>query len=205
MGRRYDHSREELRRLILDAARDIVVAEGAKALTARAVARRVGYAVGTLYTQFENIDDLVLHLNGETLAALGARLNVDASLAPADRLQEMARAYLEFAKSGRALWQLLFDYSFTTGRDLPEWFMAGIEGLIARAGSAIRDLRPDLSPEDAGELAFALFASVHGTCLMLVGRGYRAFARFEAERTVARLVETFIAGLRRDPGPTDAR
>lgn len=201
MGRRYDHSREELHRLILDAAREIVIEDGARALTARAIARRIGYAVGTLYTQFENIDDLVLHLNGETLAALDARLDTDGAVDPGDRLRRMAVAYLDFAADNRALWQLLFDYTPAPDRPLPDWFIAGIEQLIARVGAVVRELRPDLDDAAAAELAFGLFASVHGTCLMLIGRGYRAFARFEAARTVTRLVDVFVAGLPHDGAP----
>lgn len=195
MGRRYDHSREELRQMMLEAARDIVVADGPRALTARAVAARVGYAVGTLYTQFDGLDDLVFHLNAETLATLAVRLDTDPAAAPEERLRKMARAYLDFISTDQALWQLLFDYVPSSDRPHPEAFAGGIEGLIARVGAVVRDLKPDIETATAEELAFGLFASVHGICLMRVGRDYRAFLRFDAGETVDRVVEAIIAGL----------
>ena len=50
MGRRADHSRDELHSLALDAACRIVDDQGMDALTARGVARAIGYSPGSLYT-----------------------------------------------------------------------------------------------------------------------------------------------------------
>ena len=74
MARRYDHSREEIRTMALEAAEKIVVEQGHKGLTARKVMRDIGYAVGTLYLIFENLDDLILHLNVRTLDRLYRRM-----------------------------------------------------------------------------------------------------------------------------------
>ncbi len=74
MGRRSDHSREELGALALDAARKIVEQEGLRGLTARRVARDIGYTIGTIYNHFENLDDLIMQLNGQTLDSLYAAL-----------------------------------------------------------------------------------------------------------------------------------
>ena len=66
MGRRSDHSREEIRQMALQAAESIVTEGGYKALSARKVASEIGYTVGTLYLVFENLDELVLYVNGRT-------------------------------------------------------------------------------------------------------------------------------------------
>lgn len=195
MGRRYDHSREELRRLMLDAARALVVEKGPRGLTARAVAERIGYAVGTLYTQFESIDDLVFHLNGETLADLDAQLAINDNADPGDQLRAMAAAYLAFAQENKALWQLLFDYSPTAGRELPGWYVGGIGKLISRVTAVVTQLRPEADRRTAENLAFGLFSSVHGICMMLVGRDYRAFAEYEPPRIVEGVVDAFVQGL----------
>ena len=67
MARRSDHSREELYALILDSARSIVEEDGFSGLTARRVASSIGYAPGTIYNLFSNLDDLILHLRGKVL------------------------------------------------------------------------------------------------------------------------------------------
>jgi AcrR family transcriptional regulator len=67
MGRRNDHSKEELERLILDNAYKIIGDEGLEALTARRLAKDIGYAPGTIYNLFHSMDDLILILQGKTL------------------------------------------------------------------------------------------------------------------------------------------
>jgi len=49
MGRRSIHSAEELRELIIQAATDIVERDGLAGLSAREIAKRIGYSPGTLY------------------------------------------------------------------------------------------------------------------------------------------------------------
>ena len=74
MGRRNEHSREELKDLALRAAGDIVSESGAAQLSMREVARRIGYTVGALYIVFENLDDLIVNLNERTVIELRAAL-----------------------------------------------------------------------------------------------------------------------------------
>ena len=74
MGRRSDHSRDELYVMALDAAESIVREDGFPALTARKVAARIGYTAGTLYNIFRNQDDLIIHLNARTLGRLDAEM-----------------------------------------------------------------------------------------------------------------------------------
>lgn len=199
MGRRYDHSREELRRLILDAARELVLADGPAAMTARAVAKRIGYAPGTLYTIFRNLDDLVLQLNGETLAELGERLDALDGADPARRLHDMADAYLGFARERRPLWQLLFEYTLEPGAELPGWYVAGIGALIAKVEAAVDETGLDLAPAARRNAAFALFSAIHGVCVLLIGRGYRAFESYDANALVHGLIDAAVAGWRAGP------
>ncbi len=70
MARRSDHSRDELYDMALEAARQIAEKEGLRGLKARGIAREIGYTIGTLYNLFEDLDDLIVHLNGRTLDAL---------------------------------------------------------------------------------------------------------------------------------------
>ena len=44
--------------MAMAAAREIAEKEGLRGLTARRIAREIGYTVGTLYNLFDNLDDL---------------------------------------------------------------------------------------------------------------------------------------------------
>ena len=97
MGRRSTHTPQQLRELILDAAQDIIQAQGLAGLSAREVARRIEYSPGTIYNMFENLDDVVLHVEARVLDALDKRLStVLADGIPTDRVGRLAQTYLAF-------------------------------------------------------------------------------------------------------------
>ena len=58
------------RQAILEAAREVVSAKGAEALTIRNVAAAAGYTPGAVYSYFANRDDLALELLGQDLGQL---------------------------------------------------------------------------------------------------------------------------------------
>jgi AcrR family transcriptional regulator len=66
MGRRSDHSRDELRALILDAGTALIAEKGFGAFSAREVAKRIGYTIGTIHNVFGNVDGLLTAINTAT-------------------------------------------------------------------------------------------------------------------------------------------
>ena len=95
------------------AAIDIMREAGAAGLTARAVAARVGAAVGSVYAAFPNLEALRLEVNTATMGQL--RDTLAAALAHSigrslqDRLLGLADAYMGFADTHPALWAALFE------------------------------------------------------------------------------------------------
>ena len=63
----------EMRERILDAAREILRAEGYAALTMRAIAERIGSSPMTLYTYFRNRETLMAALDERQRAHIQAR------------------------------------------------------------------------------------------------------------------------------------
>jgi AcrR family transcriptional regulator len=66
MARRSDHSREALEELILSHAHALMAETGLQRFSAREVAKRIGYSVGTLYNVFGSLDRLLLAVNSRT-------------------------------------------------------------------------------------------------------------------------------------------
>src|SRR5262245_44067236 len=108
MGRRSSHTPQQIRALILDSAQEIIEAQGFAGLSAREIARRIGYSPGTIYNMFANLDDVVLNVESRVLDALEQRLSevergndgADAN----DRLIRIAHAYLAFTQEKPRLW-----------------------------------------------------------------------------------------------------
>ncbi len=71
MGRRSEHSIEEIRSMALDAADGLLKEQGLAGFSTRAIAKAMGYTAGTLYLAFRNLDDLVLQLNRRSIQEHG--------------------------------------------------------------------------------------------------------------------------------------
>src|SRR5262245_43721874 len=126
MGRRNEHSREELKELALRAAAEIVDANGAGALSMREVARRIGYTVGALYLVFENLDDLIVHLNERTVSELRMALERIRGRVnqPAQNLRLLVAAYFGFALLHTARWRQVFEHRLPDGQKAPATYAA---------------------------------------------------------------------------------
>ena len=197
MARRNDHSRAELYALALGAAREIAEAEGLRGLTARRIASRIGYSVGTLYNVFVNLDDLIVHLNGSTLDQLHQTLGQGRrSSAPEADLRVLLAAYVRFTHERRNLWNLLFEYHLPEGQGLPDWYTAKIGNLMALVEDALAPLfRVDQAAE-RHRSARVLWSAVHGICT-LSGAGRLGVVGAEsADRMTEALLSTYLAGLR---------
>jgi len=196
MGRRSTHTPQQLRELILDAAQDIIEAQGIAGLSAREIARRIGYSPGTIYNMFENLDDVVLHIEARVLDALDQRLanllhDGDAST----RVTRLALAYLAFTHEKPKLWNLLFEHHMPAGTALPSWYQQKLEILMSRVETA---LAPEFGPGQDSErerAARVLWAGVHGITSLSTADKLSVVTTETANRLIEDLVATYLSGL----------
>lgn len=163
MGRRSEHSRDELRALILDATVALVREQGAQ-VTARQIAAAIGYTPGMLYSVFVNLQDIFLHVNAMTLDTLYQRCR-DASQAsdsPAQALQSMASAYLGFADAEVNRFDLLFTRWPDRDTPPPDVLAQRIRSLFALVEQCLGELAPGSDAETRHLAARALWSGVHG-------------------------------------------
>lgn len=167
MGRRSDHTRDELEALILAAGQALMEEGGLARFSAREVAKRIGYSVGTVMHLFGGIDGLVLAINTETLAlwtaALEARLAADG--APGERIRTLVAGYFSFAAEHPNLWSAIYEHRVTAIPAALEARRAGLMDLVTREVAAVL---PGPRQDEAGQLARSLVACVHGHCAFAI-------------------------------------
>lgn len=197
MPRRSAHSREELRALVVQAARTIVVEEGLSGLTARKVARAVGYAVGSLYLVFENQDDIILHLNAHTLDDLYAFVCTEAAPQEeaAARILALGHAYLHFAQQHSRLWQAVFEYRHPADPMLPEWYQSKIVRLFKLIEEPLGRLMSVSDPHRIAQAARALWGGVHGICLLAFSGKLDVVGADSVQELLNMLIHNYLAGL----------
>jgi|CZKR01.1.fsa_nt_gi AcrR family transcriptional regulator len=178
---------------ILNAAQALWKRGGDESLTMRAVARAAGTNTPAVYRRFKNRQDLVRGLLLRSVARI--RQHFEAG----ETLEEMAEAYVEEALRLPHEYELFYTY----GRELSPPKGSG-------RPRPIRESRPNFafvevqlakrlggSPEDHTRLALALWATLHGTAMLLLSKSIPDGHEAELRSTCRAAVKTLIEGAAR--------
>ena len=195
MGRRSTHTPQQLRELILDAAQEIVEANGLAGLSAREIARRIGYSPGTIYNMFDNLDDVVLNVEARVLDGLDKRLTDAQQEGEQDRVVRLAHAYLTFTRERPRLWNLLFEHHLPAGTQLPAWYQQKLEGLMGHIEQALAPHFGEGQEADLRRASRVLWAGVHGITSLSTADKLSVVTSETAGRLIDELVGTYLAGL----------
>jgi AcrR family transcriptional regulator len=202
MGRRSDHSKEQLYELALRAAGEIIEADGPRALTARNVADAIGYSPGTLYNLFQNLDDLIIHLNGRLLDEMG-----DALAGPPvgddthENLKLLLHRYLLFIGERANRWTLLLEHT-VPGDQVPNWYRRKIEKVLSILEGALAPSFRCTDGEGPRRSARVLWASLHGIWSLGSSGKLDVLTSETTAEMAENLIATYVAGIeaRREQG-----
>jgi len=202
MARRNDHTREELKALIIEESWKIIEKHGFEGLTARRIAKDIGYAPGTIYNLFNSMDDLYLQLNAKTLDLLLATLSDqkcnDPKKSPIRNMKVMARRYMDFAKEHRPYWLMLFNLQTTENRTDASWYHEKVDQLFTPLEGLLEPYFTAKQSKKRKIAARVLWASVHGLCfLQETGKISIASDQNTTLDMTEYLIDTFIAGIKR--------
>ena len=165
MGRRSDHSRSELETLIVTEGRRQLAEVGLARFSARDVAKRIGYSIGTLYNVFGSYDGLMLAINARTLTLWAAHLRERLAASGEDRIATLVRGYFEFATDNPKAWIAIYEHHLADGGAAPDWYQAIAAELMGVVVGEIAAVLPEAEPDALLALARSLVATVHGHCV----------------------------------------
>lgn len=173
MGRRSDHTRSELEALFIDEGWRQLAETGLAHFSARDVAKRVGYSIGTLYNVFGSYDGLLLAINARTLKLWTAHLKAQLANAGEDRIACLVKAYFEFSEQNPRVWIAIYEHHMADWGAAPDWYQEAASELMAVVGAEIALVLPGKSHDAVLALARSLVATVHGHCAFAL---YKTFA-----------------------------
>jgi len=163
MGRRSDHSRDELEALILEAGQALMAEVGFSRFSAREVAKRIGYTVGTIMHLFGSVDRLIMAINSHTFILWSDWLEQRLSGAEGpERIEALVRGYFEFAAARPNLWAAIYAHRPPEGMAMLDALIAQRTRLVDIVVREIAAILPDAG--QAPRLARSLVATVHGHC-----------------------------------------
>ena len=190
--------KEQLRRQIISAARELFVNEGYENVSMRKIANKIEYSPTTIYLYFKDKADLLDSVCKETLLDLLNTLellNRDKS-DPVETLRKSGKAYVEFGLKYPQDYKLTFVVrpQFQKGLGLEEGSVGErvFNYLRAMVSECIRQKafrRVDV--DTAGQ---ALWSAVHGVTLLLID--FSDFPWTEKEKLIDTVIHTMIEGLK---------
>ncbi len=197
MGRRNEHTREELREISLRAAEQLVAEHGLAGLSTRKVVAGIGYTVGSLYIVFRNLDDLIVQMNERTLDVLYGKLATAVAdpPSPTAAIRALAQAYLNFALTETNRWLALYEHRLPEGQTVPDSFTDKVARMFDLVQRHLGRLCPHRSPEDIALAARALWSGVHGVCVLSLDRKLESIGGRPMREVADSLLDNYLAGL----------
>ncbi len=194
MARRSDHSKEELIELAIQAGIELIEEKGFSKFSARAVASKMGYTVGTLYHLFGTLDDFILHINARTLDKWYDILEKGLKKQKHDPIHYLAKAYMRFARDHYQRWTALFEHHIEEGKVVPDWYAPKLTRFFTLVENALLPYTNNDHAE-ARRMGKVLWASIHGICVLALSGKLEIVGAESAEILAASLVDNYLKGL----------
>jgi AcrR family transcriptional regulator len=171
MGRKEKDKKqiEDVRLMILEAAKDLFLKQGFEATSIRKIAAEIKLSPTTIYLYYKDKGDIAYTLHKEGFKVLGEQFAVLRHVESGfERLKAMGKIYLEFALQNTDFYQLMFimkePMDFIADKDSCEWE----EGEFAFG--ALQQTVLDCKREgyfkglNENNVALNIWALVHGLC-----------------------------------------
>ncbi len=166
---RKQREKEEMRHLILEAAKKIFLTKGYEQASIRNIAEEIEYSPGTIYLYFKEKDEIfhALHQEGfKKLVEYMAPLQFVSD--PFERLKAMGRVYMDFAMNNKDFYDLMFIMQAPMNFEKNDacWEMG--DAALDHLKNVLRDCQSAgrFAGKDIEYLSFMIWSSMHGMCAL---------------------------------------
>ena len=200
---RREREREEIRTLILDAARELFASDGVEAVTMRRIAEKIEYSPTAIYFHFKDKEALLKELcehDFRVFAQQFAQLMVIPD--PIERLRRAGHAYVNFGFHNRSHYRLMFmtpkfdEHAdpVSAGQGNPaEDAYAFLKSLVTEAVTQGK-FKPELT--DPELISQVIWAGVHGVISLEIAKCRDAWVDWRPiEARTHLMIDVLIAGL----------
>jgi AcrR family transcriptional regulator len=186
-----------LRRAILDAARELFAIEDYRAVSLRKIAEKVEYSPAAIYRYFSDKEEILFHLIDEGFQMLYERMHALDSIAdPVERMRQCGHVYVEFALTQPHYYRLMFQLEKTgiMEKYMPECTSASSAfGFVrqtvgeAMASGQFVQVRPEVV------VACEIWATMHGAVSLALSGHLHVMMPDELKETFfGHMIETAI-------------
>jgi AcrR family transcriptional regulator len=159
----------EMRRAVLEAAKEIFLEKGFYSASIRNIAEKIEYSPGTIYLYFKDKNDIfhALHEEGFT-KLLGMMQPLQHVANPMERLIAMGKVYIEFAYTNKDLYDLMFimEAPIHAEIDRDKWEMGDKTLNFLKLVLVDCQKMGHFQDKNIDYLSFMIWSSLHGMCAL---------------------------------------
>jgi len=194
IAERKQREKEEMRGLILDAARKVFLEKGYAQASIRSIAEETEYSPGTIYLYFKDKDEIFHALHEEGFRRMLEKMQpLEHVPDPLERLKAMGRVYLEFARNNKDLYDLMFIIQAPIKHEeqTEKWQMG--QRTLEYLKNVLRDCQAKghFKNQDVEYLSFAIWSTVHGMSALYCRDRCKAYPGIEPIDLMNNGIETF--------------
>jgi AcrR family transcriptional regulator len=189
--------KEELKALILRAAKKLFVDKGIDKTTIRNIANEIEYSVGTVYVYYKDKNDILYDLHTQGFKQLGGEMKVLFNVAdPMERVKALGRVYLQFAMENPDMYDLMFNMKapmdflesvhkedWNEGKGTFDVLRATVNQCMEKGHFKGHQLEP---------LSFAIWSMVHGMASLHISQRIKGVNLTEPETMLMKGYEEFV-------------
>lgn len=189
---------QDLRKALLQSARELLVSKGYRGFSLRQVARKTGVSATSIYIYFENKDHLIHTLIEQSVSELNKRLKIvyGSCADPLKRLEGFAEAYVQYALEHPREYQIIYLASSEDMSRYPkEKFRkarTGYELLTDTIKEAVaKNVFDEPRPRTA---AYTFWAQLHGVMSVVLAK--RLDTRINQQEFINQAISHILHGFR---------
>jgi AcrR family transcriptional regulator len=190
---------------ILKIASELADAEGLRGVGVRAIAARLKISPGTLYNVVGDIDDIILHVNAQTLVRLRDALRT-AHVTERDVTSNaiaMAEAYVNFVRDHPKRWSMLTGHSLASDKELPPWYREALDQTIATVDQLLQPMLPDR--KERQRVVAVLWATLEGVASLTASGKLWVVNEDDPHVLVRLLISRFLGSFQSEASAQKAR
>lgn len=186
----------DLRRLILDTTRHLLVQEGYQNLSMRKIARAINYSATSIYLHFDSKDALLHALIDEGMTRLYEALTEAASQhpEPVERLKALCKQFITFGLENPEYYEIMFllhpEHMERYPAEKYRRARRNLDVIAATLSDGIEQER--FQSDDPRVAASAVWASLHGAVSLLLAE--RVDIRIDREAFIETTIRQTING-----------
>jgi len=190
---RKQREKEEMRSLILDAARKIFLEKGYYDTSMRNIADEIEYSPGTIYLYFKDKDEIFHALHEEGFRRMLEKMQPLEHVAdPFERLKALGLVYLEFASNNKDFYDLMFIMQAPVKQDHEKWEMGYrtlnyLKNVLKQCQS-----KGYFKKKDIEYLSFIVWSSVHGMAALYCRDRCKAYENIEPKELIDNGYKYFV-------------